>query len=530
MSSISLLLLAVHDNVHTFKMKLNYSEPKIYTGGVVIGKWSKLTKADQKKALSKEWHVYFSFRDVETGNLKRQPNIKAGANRFHNKRDRYNFLKTLQRNLLLLLEAGFNPFVDNSALEQKFFGKKVDNSFDSATATKTTSSDNKIVYEITKTPPIDKKTVGRITKKEQIIAENNEGITKKSGIIAENKSAIERRKNGNDLASKTVNKKPEHSEKKRLNPINTEPVDAVPPNLNRQYSVIDAFEKGLKIKKRVLNENSYPKYLSHIKRFQKWLAAKGVEYIAEVDRTLVIEYLNLVLEKSSPRNRNNARSTISSFFTALAQNDIIKENFVLKINVLKTNPERNKTFTPEQLEKIDFYLDAHDPLLKLFIQFISYNFLRPIEVCRLKVGDLDILDKKLYVRAKNKAVKIKIIPDILINKIPNLSNFNKEHFLFTPEKIGGIWEVAETDRRNYFSTRFRKVKNHFKLGTDYGLYSYRHTFITKIYRELAKKATPLEVKSKLMVITGHTTQTALDKYLRDIDAVLPQDYSHLLKD
>jgi integrase len=51
------------------------------------------------------------------------------------------------------------------------------------------------------------------------------------------------------------------------------------------------------------------------------------------------------------------------------------------------------------------------------MKFISYNFLRPVEVCRLKVRDLDIKDKKIYVRAKNKPVKIKIIPEILIDFI-----------------------------------------------------------------------------------------------------------------
>ena len=35
-------------------------------------------------------------------------------------------------------------------------------------------------------------------------------------------------------------------------------------------------------------------------------------------------------------------------------------------------------------------------------------------------------------------------------------------------------------------------------------------------------------KSVLMQITGHTTMKALEKYLRDIDAELPDDYSKLL--
>ncbi len=44
-----------------------------------------------------------------------------------------------------------------------------------------------------------------------------------------------------------------------------------------------------------------------------------------------------------------------------------------------------------------------------------------------------------------------------------------------------------------------------------------------------RDSSPFAAKSELMVITGHTSMTALEKYLRDIDAELPADYSALLK-
>ena len=59
MPTIFLLLQKVHENVHVFPMKLNYSQPKIYTGGVDVSRWSKLTKQEREKALSKDWYVYF---------------------------------------------------------------------------------------------------------------------------------------------------------------------------------------------------------------------------------------------------------------------------------------------------------------------------------------------------------------------------------------------------------------------------------------------------------------------------------------
>ena len=106
---------------------------------------------------------------------------------------------------------------------------------------------------------------------------------------------------------------------------------------------------------------------------------------------------------------------------------------------------------------------------------------------------------------------------------------DKEFFLFTPDTIGGLWDTIENSKRDFFTKRFKKIKDHFGLGKDYGLYSFRHTFITKLYKEMAKTATPFEVKSKLQLITGHATMQALELYLRDIDAVLPDDYSNLLK-
>lgn len=443
MSSISLLLLNVYENVHTFNMKLNFSEPKIYTGSVDISQWSRLSTNQQKNALSKDWYIYYSFRDLKTGNLKRQPNIKAGANRYKNKSKRYQFLKILQKNLLLLLESGFNPYKDNSSLEKEFFGKEK--------------------IEVPKKHNID-------------IEQGN--------------------------------------------------------NLDTVMTVAQALKFGLELKEKMMNQNSYVGFQSKIRRFEKWLIKKklGNESITVISKKLVNEYLNSILKASSARNRNNTRTDIRSLFQVFEDNDIIKDNIVRKINIIKTVPIRNKTYTPKVQKDIYDYLEKTDPLLLLFVKFVSYNFLRPVEVCRLRIEDVDIEDKKIYVRAKNKPVKIKIIPDILVKALPDISRIDKKHFLFTAENIGGEWDATETNKRDYFTKRFKKVKDHFGFGKEYGLYSFRHTFITKLYRQLRRNASPFEAKSRLMVITGHSSMTALEKYLRDIDAELPKDYSYLLKE
>ena len=419
-------------------MNQPYSEPKIFTGGVDISQWKNLTNQEQKSALSKEWFVYYSFRDPESEKLKRQSHIKAGANRFKSRRARLAVLKTLQRNLLLLLEKGFNPYEDNTTNKERFLGKKpeVAESIDIVTIQPTTTGNN--MQQPTKT--------------------------------------------GNN---------------------NVQQVEKI-----KEMSISEAFKFGLDIKKRELNSNSYHGYSSHINRFEKWLTEKELHNkgISTITKTLVMEYLNSLLQVSSTRNRNNYRSSISSLFTTLEDNELIKDNFVKKIKNLKTTPERNKTYTPTMQKDIYDYMQEKDPLLLLFVQFVSYNLLRPIEVCRLRIEDIDIKDKKLYVKAKNKAVKIKIIPDHLLIEIPDLSEMDKKLYLFTPEKIGGQWEANETNRRDHFSKRFKEVKEHFKLGVNYGMYSFRHTFITKLYQQLRKQYPQFSNDTLQWVLKDYTTQ------------------------
>jgi len=57
--------------------------------------------------------------------------------------------------------------------------------------------------------------------------------------------------------------------------------------------------------------------------------------------------------------------------------------------------------------------------------------LRPIEVCRLQVKSINIKEKKLHFEAKNKTYKTKIIPDILLKELPDLSAYEPDCYLFT---------------------------------------------------------------------------------------------------
>ena len=295
-------------------------------------------------------------------------------------------------------------------------------------------------------------------------------------------------------------------------------------------SIEEALKFALNIKKSTLAATSYKGLEGRILRFEKWLNENGFKnrLITTVNKKVVTSYLNEILIATSAKNRNNIRTDISSIFTVLADNDIIPDNFIHKVPVLKSTPEKNKSFTTEEEAKIFNYLDKNNKLLALYVKFIPYNFLRPVEVNRVKIGDIDLNDKILKIKTKT-GFKVKRIPQLLIDEIPDLSIYLCDAYLFGRKDFGQYWEATENNRRNDFSDYFLEVKKKFGFDKNYGLYSFRHTFITKLYNTFIKEMTPDEAESNIMSITGHSTKTALRKYLREINAYIPDDYSKYIR-
>jgi len=283
------------------------------------------------------------------------------------------------------------------------------------------------------------------------------------------------------------------------------------------------------LRENMMSEDSFKRYTSRINLFVKWLKKEKIynNDISLITKNIITKYLNEVLMKSSARNRNNTRTDLASLFQLFQNNEIIAENFVKTIPKIASKPKRNITYKPEQVADIFDYVAEKDPHLMLFIKFIAYGFLRPVEVCRLKIEDVDVKNKRLYVKAKNKISKIKIIPEILLKELPNTENKNSTICYFGRYEVGVDWEASPSSKRGDFTTRFKKIKDHFGLSNNHGLYSFSHTYITKLYRKLRETKTTFEAKSHLMMITGHETMDALNKYLRDIDAELPEDFSKL---
>jgi len=274
-----------------------------------------------------------------------------------------------------------------------------------------------------------------------------------------------------------------------------------------------------------------------VKKFLEYATSAGFAdfHINDVTTFHISSFLNaLADEGQSAKSINNFKACLSGLYSKLANDGIADGNPVLILKKRKENPQKNKPFTPKEINEIKKYLLANDPGLLSFIRFVGFAFLRPVEVVRLKVGDIDVEGRSLTVQTKTEArATVRIVPQLVDDlKEMKLSEYSKTDFLFTPEGSPGSWintrtgkPTAENTRTKEFSDRFADVKKHFGFGSDHGIYSFRHSFAIDLYNAFINGgATSVEAELKMLPITRHKSLSGLRNYLRDVGALMPKDY------
>jgi len=244
---------------------------------------------------------------------------------------------------------------------------------------------------------------------------------------------------------------------------------------------------------------------------------------------VIREFLNDVAKNSSMANRNNVLRAIKALFSEMYKNDMITENYVAKIDIEKVHTQRFKSYSHKEAIGIIEHLEKVYPVMGLFIKFIGYNFLRPKEVVRLKVGDIDMENKLLSVFVKQGRYKTKRIPESIIEELSKYDLSKKDNFLFFKNSISGKWKRDEKGRRQYYSARYSEIKKNLGFGEGYVLYSFRHTYITIGYKNLRKRLSKEDSLDTLMGYTGHDSRESLQKYIHYTDAEIVGEYDGEVK-
>ncbi len=320
-----------------------------------------------------------------------------------------------------------------------------------------------------------------------------------------------------------------------FNPYEKEGVKVVEDKFDvEKYTVKTALEYGLKNKAGELKKATSDDYQVRIKVFLDWLKSNSLVEIniKELKDIHIVGFMNyLIAPKPDGRNvgktsQDNYKRCLSAIFGKLKKDKIIVQNIV-DYETSKGEPIKNTPFTGLEVIAIRDYLLVNDPQLYYFILFVIYEFLRPIEIVRLEVKDFDLKQNQFSVETKTSKKKTKklIQPVIQFLELIDLDRLPKDANIFTNTGEYFKWNSTEKSKKDHFGNRFKKVKIALNFGAEYGIYSFRHTAALDLYKTFTKNgATHTEAVSKLMPIIGHTNESTTEKYLRDINALLPKDY------
>ncbi len=299
-----------------------------------------------------------------------------------------------------------------------------------------------------------------------------------------------------------------------------------------EYSILMAFEIAFKSRVNEWKQSTKNTNRSIFEIFKDWLQTTKLEHlpIETFKRKQVVQFLDYTVSvrNANPTTRNNYKRAISSLLSKIVELDVLEYNPADKIKMLKENPTKNKAFTNKQLIEIRNWLQNNDPYLHQYLKFITYAFMRPVEVNRMKVKDINLERKQINVDTKTNHNFIQII-DVLNNVITslNLENCNKEYFVFTKYGKPANWKATnDKTRSDFFSRRFKKLKKHFNYGSEYGIYSFRHNASLNLYLSFVKSGlNQNEAIERLQHIMRHTSPKTTRLYLRNIGAFAVKDYS-----
>ena len=225
-----------------------------------------------------------------------------------------------------------------------------------------------------------------------------------------------------------------------------------------------------------------------ILQFQDWCQSRfyDVYYLTDVTKAITQEYLDyLLIEKGlSAKTINNEMGRLKNFFNVAIKRDwYIGINPFNHIEKRKTvYGEKNTAYTDQQIKEIIAYCKENDEYLYYFICFIYYALMRPAEIKRLKVENID-MDRKL-IRIYSHQSKVKnhdILPiadtlyEVLLKM--EINKFPKDYYIFSLDKQPGLNKLGN----NWTGNHYKPIKEHFNLGPNYTIYGFKHTAVCRWY-------------------------------------------------
>lgn len=257
-------------------------------------------------------------------------------------------------------------------------------------------------------------------------------------------------------------------------------------NKKKYTKIVDALDFVITYKSRFIKPRTLPQYKQRIKRIKEWLRNNNKldAYIFEFNDDMAIEYMNALLmdEDINQRTYNNYLLDYRTFFNTLVKQRYLNKNPFHAIDKLPETEAEKRPFTPEEQKIYVDYVKKHDYNMYIMSMFIYYTAIRPIEICRLKIEDININDGFIRVPAGSaKSKKARVVP------IAKEFSFELEKFIsgslpdyFVCSKNFEPGNIKRSPTR--LADRFAEIREVINLNKEVKLYSLKDTAADRLIK------------------------------------------------
>lgn len=297
------------------------------------------------------------------------------------------------------------------------------------------------------------------------------------------------------------------------------PFELYRPELD-DFTVSNCIDTFLKSVEGGIRKKTFKKYDLYLKIFKEWLIKNGYarHHIRNIKKEQIFRFLEDLSKERNPSGKtyNSYKNTISRMFSFFLNNyeDVVFKNPALSIESKPVTVKGNQAYSDELFEEVRTKVLTTDPYLWKVCQFVYYAALRnEQELLNLRVRDINLKNMSIIVPgnvAKSKAIQsIPIYPELVpVIESFELDTCDPDWYLFGRNDKPGPKRVGEDN----FARRFRKIKTELGLGTDYGIYAFKHTRACHMIDDGAEL---LEIQ----ILFRHTDLSATMHYLKSLGRI-----------
>jgi len=222
------------------------------------------------------------------------------------------------------------------------------------------------------------------------------------------------------------------------------------------------------------------------------------------------EWRKLTNERVSPRTYNNNIKLGRALFSWAIEKSYARINPFEKLKQKKAQGKGRTIIPKEDRDKIAAYFKEHNPAFIIVMQLVYKSFLRPVEITRVKVNQINFEKHCIEMKGsqkKNGKDHNSRLDEELENLLREYIRYAKPNdYLFTRNWRPGDKPISS----HTFSVQWDRMREQLHLTEKYQLYSLRDSGITSLLRAGAKDLDVVQ-------IVGHSDLSMTFRYANHID-------------